>query len=419
MTGRAMKLVLGRLWVCAGLVVGLAPRVLAQADPNGPDPAKVKVHVGPVMLNPTVTIGNIGIDENVFNDNTDPKRDFTMTISPKTDAWLRFLGTWFNGTVNEDVVWYQKYASERSGNTTYGLTWKLPLTRFIATVGASRASTRERQGYEIDERAGHTLGNYFAAGSFNFLGSTSLDFRVSSAKTDYDPTATFQRVNLANQLNVTSTAMAINLNRKLTPLTTLTFGLNRSRDRFPLNPLRDADRTDASAALRFDPVALLKGDFSVAYTTYSPHSDAIPAYKGVTLSAGLSYTLFDITQFVFRADRGLQNSYDITQPYYLQTGFNLQISQQIQTHIDVVGRGGFEHLNYRDLTSAAVLVPGATGLIVPNRTDTITTFGFGIGYHLGRATRLGLNYDRTRRSSPIELRGYQRANIGTSVTYDF
>jgi hypothetical protein len=419
MTGSAMKSVLGRLCVCAGLVAGQAPRAFAQADPNAPDPARVKVHVGPVMMNPTVTFGNIGIDENVFNDEINPKRDFTMTISPKTDVWLRFLGTWFNGIVNENIVWYQKYASERSSNSTYGLSWKLPLSRLTADVGASHTSTRERLGYEIDQRAARTLNNYFGAASFTFLASTSLDVRVTSAKTNYDSTATFQQVNLADQLNVTSTAIAIDLNRKLTPLTTLTVGLNRSHDRFTLNPLRDADRTDATAALRFDPVALLKGDFSVAYTSYSPHSDTIPAFKGVTLSAGLSYTLFDVTQFVFRADRGLQNSYDITEPYYLQTGFNLQISQQVQNHIDVVGRGGLEHLNYRDRTNAAVLVPDATAFVVPNRTDTVTTYGVGIGYHLGRATRLGLNYDRTRRSSPIELRGYERANIGTSITYDF
>ena len=399
--------------------MGLAPRVFAQADPNGPDPEKVKLHVGPVMMNPTVTFGNIGVDDNVFNDSTNPKSDFTMTISPKTDVWLRFLGTWFNGTMTEDVVWYQKYSSERSGNTTYGLNWKLPLTRFTATIGASRASTRERQGYEIDERASRTLNNYFADVSLNVLASTALDVRITSAKTAYDPTATFQLVNLADELNVTSTAVDINLNRKLTPLTTLKVGLNRSEDRFPMNPLRDADRTDATAALHFDPVALLKGDVSVAYTSYSPHSDTIPAYKGLTLSAGLSYTLFDVTQFVLRADRSLQNSYDITQPYYLQTGFNLQISQQVQTHIDVVGRGGLEHLNYRDLTDAAVLVPSAAAVVVPNRTDTVTTYGLGIGYHLGSATRLGLNYDRTRRSSPIELRGYERANIGASITYDF
>jgi hypothetical protein len=408
-----------RLCIWAGLVAGLSPRVFAQADPNGPDPAKVKVRAGPVMMSPTLTFGNIGIDENVFNENTDPKRDFTMTISPKTDVWLRFLGTWFNGTVNEDVVWYQKYASERSGNSTYGVTWKLPLSRLTATVGASRASTRERQGYEIDARAARSQTNYSTAVSFSFLPSTSLDARIASAKTDYDSTATFQQIHLRNELNVTSTAVAINLNRKLTPLTTLSVGLNRSSDRFAFNPLRDADRTEATAALRFDPVALLKGDFSVAYTTYSPHSETFPRFRGMTLAAGLSYTLFDVTQFVFRADRSLQNSYDILQPYYLQNGFNLQISQQVQTHIDVVGRGGVEHLNYRDRVNVALLVPDTTAVILPNRTDTVTTYGVGIGYHLGRATRVGVSYDRTRRVSPLDLRGYERGNIGTSITYDF
>jgi hypothetical protein len=406
------------LCVCAGLVAA-APRVFAQADPNGPDPAKVKVRVGPIMMSPSVTFGNVGIDDNVFNDSSNPKSDFTMTISPKTDVWMRFLGSWFNGTMNEDVVWYQKYASERSGNSTYGLNWKLPLSRVTVNVGASHASTRERLGYEIDARAPRSVNNYFAAVSFIFLASTSLDVRVSSAKTDFDSTAMFEHVNLHDALNETTTATAINLSRKLTPLTTLTVGLNRSLDRFPLDPLRDADRTDGTAALRFDPVALLKGDFSIAYTSYSPHSATIPSYKGVTLQAGLTYTLFDVTQFVLKADRSLQNSYDITQPYYLQTGFSLQISQQIQTHIDVVVRGGLEHLNYRDSTSAGLLVPDPLAAVVPNRTDTFTTIGVGIGYHLGRATRLGLNYDRTRRVSPVDSRGYERSNIGTSITYDF
>jgi hypothetical protein len=405
--------------VSAGLVALLPLRVFAQADPNGPEPSRVKLQVGPVMMSPTVTFGNIGVDENVFNQNTSPKSDFTMTISPRTDVWLRFLGTWFTGTLNEDIVWYQKYASERSGNSTYGVNWKVPLSRITVNAGASRSTTRERQGYEIDQRAARTLSNYFGDVSYSFLTGTSLDVRLSSAKTDYDSTAIFQGVNLQDELNVTSTALAIDLVRKLTPLTTLTLGVNTSRDRFPLNPIRDADRTDGIAAVRFDPVALLKGELSIGYTSYSPHSRDIPGYTGMTLSAGLSYTLFDVTQLVFKADRSLQNSYDITQPYYVQNGLNLQVSQQVQTHIDVVARGGVERLNYRDLTSAAVPVTDLAVLVPPNRTDTVTTYGVGIGYHLGRATRLGLNYDRTRRASAVDSRNYQRANFGGSITYDF
>jgi hypothetical protein len=404
--------------VCAGLVAGVSPRAFAQADPNGPDPAKVKVQVGPIMMSPTITFGNIGIDENVFDDATAPKRDFTMTISPKTDIWLRFLGSWFNGTINEDLVWYQTYASERSANTTYGLNWKLPLSRFTANVGATHTSTRERQGYEIDERAPLTLNSYLASVSVGLVSDTSLEAKVTSTRSAYDSTDVFEGI-LLNELNETSTTVAISLSHKLTPLTTLAFGVDRGYDRFDLDPLRDANRTDGTATLRFDPVALLKGSFSIGYTSYSPQSTAIPAYNGITLLAGLTYTLFDVTQFIVKADRSLQNSYDITEPYYLQTGFNLQISQQVQTHIDVVARGGIEHLNYRDLTNAALVVPEATGAVVPNRTDTVTTYGGGIGYHLGRATRVGLNYDQIRRASPVPSRGFKGGSFGTSITYDF
>jgi hypothetical protein len=404
--------------VCAGLVTGVSPRVFAQADPNGPDPTKVKVQVGPIMMSPTVTFGNIGIDENVFDDATAPKRDFTMTISPKTDIWLRFLGSWFNGTINEDLVWYQTYASERSANTTYGLNWKLPLSRFTTSVGATHTTTRARQGYEIDARAPLTLNNYFAAVSVGLVSDTSIEAKVTSTKSAYDSADIFEGVML-DGLNGTSTTAAISLSHKLTPLTTLAFGVDRTYDRFDLDPVRDADRTDGTATLRFDPVALLKGNFSIGYTSYSPQTMAIPAYHGITLQAGLTYTLFDVTQFVLKADRSLQNSYDITEPYYLQTGFNLQISQQLQTHIDVAVRGGIEHLNYRDLTDAALVVPAATGTVVPNRTDTVTTYGAGIGYHLGRATRVGLNYDLIRRASPVPSRGFKGGTFGTSITYDF
>ena len=42
----------------------------AQGD-GGPDPASVKVRLGPLMMNPTISISNIGIDHNVFNDPPD------------------------------------------------------------------------------------------------------------------------------------------------------------------------------------------------------------------------------------------------------------------------------------------------------------------------------------------------------------
>ena len=38
--------------------------------------------IGPLSIQPTLLIQNIGRDRNVFNDPDYPKSDFTMTVSP-------------------------------------------------------------------------------------------------------------------------------------------------------------------------------------------------------------------------------------------------------------------------------------------------------------------------------------------------
>ena len=67
-------------------------------------------------MNPTISMPNIGIDTNVFNDpaNVTPRRDFTVTVPPKTDLWLRMGRTWLSGVIAEEIVWYQNYTTERS-----------------------------------------------------------------------------------------------------------------------------------------------------------------------------------------------------------------------------------------------------------------------------------------------------------------
>jgi hypothetical protein len=392
------------------LSLGAAP-AFAQQDPNGPDPSKVKVRLGPVVLNPTITVGNIGIDENVFNDATDPKRDFTATVSPRTDVYLRFLGTWFTGMVNEDIVWYQKYSSERQSNNTYGLAWKWPLTRLTVNTNVTHANTRERPGYEIDARAERAQNSFSAGAEFRFLVDTGVEFTARRDTTDYNPTATFDSVNLRDELNVVGTTMTLGINRKLTPLTTASVAVSRREDRFTFNPLRDSNKTEARLSLSFDPMALLKGSVSIGYADFQPLTPSFPKYTGATLAASLSYTLLEVTKFTLSADRQVQNSYDITEPYFIQTGAGLEVAQQVYGHFDVVVRGGLERLAYRDRQDIVV--------DFANRTDHVIRYGAGLGYHQGKNLRIGINFDQARRDSVIGSRSYTRPSFGSSITYDF
>ena len=55
---------------------------------GGPDPATVRVRMGPLWMNPSISLPNMGIDTNVFNEppSAMPAKDFTMTVAPKAAA---------------------------------------------------------------------------------------------------------------------------------------------------------------------------------------------------------------------------------------------------------------------------------------------------------------------------------------------
>ena len=56
---------------------------------------------------------------------------------------------------------------------------------------------------------------------------------------------------------------------------------------------------------------------------------------------------------------------------------------------------------------------------VSNRVDDLNAFGGGIGYHLGRNMRLGLDIDQSYRWSDVSTRQYNNLRFGSSVTYGF
>jgi hypothetical protein len=117
--------------ICLAFVLLLsATPAWAQGD-VGPDPTKVRIRMGPLWLNPSIAVTNLGVDNNVFNEETDPKKDFTFTVSPRTDIWLRGGRTWVHGTIVEDLIWYQTYETERAGNGSYSANWLVPLNRLM------------------------------------------------------------------------------------------------------------------------------------------------------------------------------------------------------------------------------------------------------------------------------------------------
>jgi hypothetical protein len=400
------------LLLIAGLCLCAAPRATAQTPAAGePDPAAVRVRIGPLLLNPTIALTNLGVDNNVFNEPTDehPKQDFTFTLDPKTDIWLRVGRTWITGLVDEQLVWYQKYASERSANSKYQAGWFVPLNRLSFRTSASYVRTRERPGFEIDERAQRYEKNVDGAIEIRALAKTFFGVRASRLYVDYADDAMFLGANLHDELNRIVTTGGLTVRQELTPLTSVVVDVSREQDRFAFDPLRDSNATLATASVKFDRLALIKGSATVGYESFEPLDRTLPAFTGTTVAIDLSYVLLGTTKFGVQATRAVQYSYDVNQPYYLQTGVSGSIAQQLFGPVDVVARAGIEHLAYRDRA-------GAT-LPAPDRTDRVLSYGGGLGYHMGKDVRIGVNIDQETRTSPISNREYKGLRVGTSITY--
>jgi hypothetical protein len=407
----------GRPMRCAvlslAILIAFSVRPAGAQVPREPDPNRVRVRLGPLWLTPTLALSNAGVDTNVFNeaDALQPKRDFTLTVTPSTDLALRMGRTWLMGVIREDIVWFSKYDGERSANNNYTLNWLVPLTRFAFVVGGNWVNTRERPGFEIDARANRKelAGN--GAFEIRALSRTLIGARAEHRIISFDENAAFQGVNLDQELSRTDTSFGATVRHELTPLTSLVFEVGRDQERFDSSSFRDSDSTTVNIGLRFDQFALISGFAQVGFRDYKPLSSEIPPYTGSTASVNVSYVALGSTRLSLGIGRDVQHSFEGDQPYYLQTGITATINQQIYGPLDVEGRISQRRMAYRNRERPLGVVE------IVDRVDHSRSYGGGVGYRLGQELRIGFNVEQAERESPLVERQYDGLRYGLAVSY--
>ena len=400
-----MKLV--RLAVLS-LVLLSAVRASAQT----PDPwAQASWHFGPLAVTPSFGVTNIGVDTNVFNSEIDPKSDFTASLGPRGEWWCRIGPTRFHGKSTVDLVYFAKYPSERSINQSHAATFEYPLSRLKPFVSASYLDTSDRPGFEIDARVRHSELSLDAGIEIRLTGKLWFSVGATQSRYRFTGDAFFQGTALAIALNRTGSGVSASAHYSLTPLTTVSVEAEVDRQRFPSSPFRDNDGVRVLAAVDLDPFALVSGRLAVGFRTVKTPSPATPDFAGLVADAGLSYTFRGMTKFGLAVSRDVDYSFDPSQPIYVQTGVQLSVTQALVTRWDAVARGGRYRLAYQ---RADPLGEAGTA-----RVDELTSWGGGLGYHVGDRTRIGLNLDSFRRRSPLSSHDFKGLRAGLAVTYGF
>lgn len=395
--------------VLALLVVCAAP-ASAQTGAPAPD-AAATMRWGPLSLHSTLALSNLGVDSNVFNLPADSRlpSDFTLTFTPTTNLWLRMGQSWIDGTIQVDWVYFNRYASERGANSRYRMGVTRTLNRLRMNAGASRASTRARPNFEIDARSQQFQQVFTGDVVYQMLARTSVGFKGQHRTTTYDRDAIFLGTSLAAELNETTVSNAAVVRHVLTPLTSVALEVGRENQRF-FATSRNADSNRVLGNVNLETAALISGNVTFGYRHFVPWDKTVPTYHGPTLLAGLSYRLRGTTRVRVDAMRDLQQSFDASQPYFIQTGAVWSVQRQIVGPFDVLARLGRHRMAYRDRVGATVQIS--------NRVDRMKSVGGGMGYRFGGDKRVGFTVEYAERLSGIVARRYQGLQYGISITYE-
>jgi len=364
---------------------------------------------GPFAVTPKLELRNLGWDSNVFADSESPKSDFTTTVAAPIDWWFRFGRARLHGVDTFEGVYFANYSDQGGFNQRHALTLLVPLNRVRPYIGGAFSDTFGRPGYEITDRVRQTESGFNGGAVIRV--SSLLDLDVSGRQATYEYNDDDYAGNpYSSTLDRRITTLGAQVRYRITSLTTLTLLGENVSERYVGTPERDNDGYRVLPGVEFGEHALITGKLQVGYREFDTAASGMPDFSGLVATGELSYTLKGMTRITAGVSRDIHYSYSVDEPFYIQPGFTLAVTQQVAGPWDVQGRGSWYRLDYQRTTDSALEAP-------PERTDRYQTFGGGVGYKVGREIRVGFNVDYVRRSSMLPDQYYDGVRGGISVTY--
>jgi hypothetical protein len=373
-----------------------------------------RIHVGPFYINTTLLLKEVGVDTNVFNQAGEQKSDFTMTVTPQADVAVTFARRGLlKATVGSDLVYYQKYDTERSIN---------PLARVRAEAYAHRLTlfaedtylnTRQRPNFEIDLRSRHLENDLQAGARLHLTPKFSIEVAARRAIAEYDADAFFDGASLRETLNRSTEGLVGVVRDRVTPLTTVAVKFDRLTDTFTYSPVRDSRSFRVMPGVEFKPRALVSGNAWVGYRRFTPETPGIlPEFSGLVADLGLSYTLLGSTSFGVSYHRDLAYSYEVDNPFYIDNSIGASIRRALGGKFDTIVSADRHTYDYEQLlTLPASLLP---------RSDTTWVYGANIGYRVRRLARIGFGVNYYKRdSTTVRLVQYDGLRFGATMNYGF
>lgn len=394
--------------VLAGMALGIVGAGVPALAQSGPElPATSPFQTGPVSFYPSVILQDVGVDSNVYNAWTNPREDFTYTISPRLQAAVTSGSVRVVTTGSAGFVYYRTLKDQQSVNGATSVRFERLSGRVRPFGGGELMRARERRGEDMDVRVRSVRNAANLGADVQVSPITALTAWVRRDQVRYDEAEQFLGVSLAQQLNNTSEVIAGGAKFAVTPLTTITMAAEYQRDRFQWNPVRDSNSLRVAPTVDFDAEAIVTGRASLGFRRFMPLDGRLSDFRGLVGSASLSHTLMNVTRFDLQADRDIDYSFDPVQPFFVRNDVRLTVSQRVVGPLEVVGIGGRRRVRYEVLG----------GVALEPRRESTNTIGGGIAVRVGDDMRIMLTYDRATRRATGSGREYERRRVLGSIIY--
>lgn len=390
-----------------GLVAPTA--LLAQSAVEEPPPPKFIF--GPLGVTPRIALTKVGVDTNPLNTPGASDRDFTATIEPGVDSSLRMGRARLSGKTSLEYLYFNESSSQRSINLSQEGRIELSMHRVRPYMFGGYLRTRQRPTPEIDLRVQQKT-THGGIGSGLRLGSRlRMDAEVRRTRFEFGE-GRHGSLEVANALNRDSDVGKLTTRFILTPLTTFAVRTEVEHDRFKFSAVRDNNSFSVIPGFELKPSALISGAVFAGYKRFNAQHPTVPDFSGVVVQADAQYVMREATLFNLQVERDLTYSIDPEQPYYVQTGVSLSVTQMLGLNWFFSGRLGQTRLAYRDFLSLAGDADG-----VGRRTDRVLLHGVSFGRRLGEDIRIGFDVNYVRRHSSVARSEYEGYRFGGSISY--
>ena len=372
------------------------------------DPPAVSLYrLGSVLVNPTLTVPEVGQDSNVFNDDTAPRQDFVVKFTPRVDFFSDFGLFRLAAEAGTTFTYYHRFESERSIAEQVRGRLTARLSRVRPWIGAASVRSNERT-VEIDSRAKRSDRELAAGVQFDVSPLAVLMVSANRLNVAYSDDDAYLGTSLGEELNRTTDAVSASLRFQATPLTTLTFTGYVGRDTFEFADSRDAKSRGGEVAVNFGSEAVIRGRLAVGFRDHAPVDPTLAGFRGMTGRGGVTTVL--PWRAILGADyvRDVQYSYDEAEGYYVENGADVVYTQRIGGPFDVQVKVGRHALDY------------SARLASPARSEALRSYQGGIGYSVESGSRVGINYEFADRvGEPTVDRPFSRRRLFGSFTYEF